>query len=410
MKHLRPGTAAVICEIILTVVPWVPQVMLSQSSASSLSAVVVRLDRAVDSAPSPLGLSNIFFAAPPREIQPAMRTGEGWTGIEIADIVEGDSLKTIYAARFKLPGADQMHYVVDTAGNLDFAHGQPLTFQPWPHILVANLELDVHTTRGAHRRIPYQVSQSDDGYTYARIAEYLSGHMQVGGKDYAIKVRSAYRDEPFYAPNAGTVFLIDLDGNGEIAEKPSVTFNGAPAAAEQVMARTPFMLGQKAWEIADVDSMGSRLVIRRTNTRVAAVENFKAPQIVARTLSGHTYRLSKHSGVVLVEFWSVSCGFCEKARPAANELADAERGSSFTWLAVARETDRTEIEGFLAAHPMNATVALNDSSVWTTYNPTGVTPLFVVVDSKGIIRLRAAGASAIKPVAAKIKMLSPVSR
>jgi hypothetical protein len=339
-----------------------------------------------------------------------MRTGEGWTGIEIADIVKDDGLRTIYAARFKLRATDQMHYVVDTAGNLDFAHGQSLTFEPWPHIQVANLGLDVHTTRGTHRRIPYQVSHSDDGYTYARIAEYLTGRMQVDGKDYAVKVRSAYRDEPFYGPGPGTVFLIDLDGNGEIAEKASVTLNGAPAAAEQVMARTPFMLGEKAWEITDVDSMGSRLVIRRTKTRVAAVENFKAPQIVARTLSGRSYRLSKQSGVVLIEFWSVNCGFCEKARPAANNLADAERGTSFTWLAIARENDRVEIERFVAAHPMSATVALNDSSAWATYNPPGVTPFFVVVDSKGIIRFRAAGASAIDAVAAKVKMLSPVAR
>jgi len=409
MKHPRIRTAAVICRIILPV-GCLPQVASSQSSVRTVPDMIVRLDRVVDSSPSPLGLTNIFFAPPSPENQRTMRTGEGWTGIELADIVKGDGLKTIYAARFKLPGTDQMHYVVDTAGNLDFAHGQSLTFKTWPHIEVANLGLDVQTTRGRHRRIPYQVSHSDDGYTYARIAEYLTGRMQVDGKDYAVKVRSAYRDEPFYGPGSGTVFLIDLDGNGEIAEKPSITLNGAPAAAEQVMARAPFMLAEKAWEIADVDSMGSRLVIRRTKTRVAAVENFKAPQIVARTLSGPPYQLSKQSGVVLVEFWSVNCGFCEKARPAANDLADAERGTSFNWFAIARENDRVEIERFLAAHPMSATVALNDSSTWATYNPTGVTPFFVVIDSKGIIRFRAAGASAIDAVAAKVKMLSPVAR
>jgi thiol-disulfide isomerase/thioredoxin len=407
MKHPRICTAAVICKIILPVAS-LPQIASSQSSGP-VSGVIVRLDRAVDSSPSPLGLTNIFFVPPSPEIQRAMRTGEGWTGIQIADVVMGEGLGTIDAARFKVPGSDQMHYVVDTAGNLDFAHAQPLTFEPHPHLLVAHLDLDVHTTGGTHRRIPYQVWVSDDGYTYARIAEYLTGRIRVGGKDYATKIRSASRDEPFYSPGPGTVFLIDLDGNGEIAEKPSVTSNGAPAAAEQVMARTPFMLAKKAWEVADLDSMGSRLVIRRTKTRVAAVENFKAPQLVVRTLSGRSYRLSKQSDVVLVEFWSVSCGFCEKARPAANELADAERGA-FTWLAVARETDRAEIERFLAAHPMSATVALYDSAAWTTYNPIGVTPLFFVVDKKGVIRFRGAGASAIDAVAAKVKVLSPVSR
>jgi thiol-disulfide isomerase/thioredoxin len=409
VKHPRIRTAAVICGIILTVT-CLPQVASSQSSVRTIPGVIVHLDRVVDSSPSPLGLTNISFAAPSPEIQRVMRTGEGWTGIEIADIVEGDSLRTIYAARLKLPGTDQMHYVVDTAGNLDFAHGQSLTFQPWPHVEVANLSLDVHTTRGTHRRIPYQVLYSDDGYTYARIAEYLTGRMQVDGKDYAVKVRSAYRDEPFYGPGSGTVFLIDLDGNGEIAERASVTLNGAPAAAEQIMPRTPFVLGEKAWEITDIDSMGSRLVIRPTKTRVAAAENFSAPEIRARTLSGRRYRLSRQSGVVLVEFWSVSCGYCEKARPAANDLADAERGRSFTWLAIARENDRVEIERFLATHPMSALVTLNDSSAWATYNPTGVTPFFVVVDNKGIIRFRAAGASAIVPVVAKVKMLSPVVR
>jgi thiol-disulfide isomerase/thioredoxin len=404
MKHPRMRTAAAICRVIL--VACLPQVASSQSSARTVPGVIVRLDRVVDSSPSPLGLSNIFFAPPSPEIQRAMRTGEGWTGIEIADIVDGDGLRTIYAARFKLPGTDQMHYVVDTAGNLDFAHGQSLTFQPWPHIEVANLSLDVHTTRGTHRRIPYQVSRSDDGYTYARIAEYLTGRIQVGGKDYAVKIRSAYRTDPFYTPGPGTVFLIDLDGNGEIAEKPSVTRDGAPAASEQVMARTPFMLGKQAWEVADLDSMGSRLIVRQTKTRVAAVENFKAPQLVARTLNGRKYQLSKQSDLVLVEFWSVSCGFCEKARPAVNELADAERGR-LTWLAIAHETDRVEIERFLAAHPMNATVALYDSAAWTTYNPTGVTPDFFVVDKKGVIRFRGAGASAIDAVAATVKVLSP---
>jgi hypothetical protein len=408
MKHPRICSAAVVCKIIFTVA-CLPQIASSQSSVRPVPGVIVRLDRVVDPSPSPLGLTNIFFDSPSPEIQRAMRTGEGWTGTQIAEVVIGEGLRTIYAARFKMAGSDQMHYVVDTAGNLDFAHAQALTFEPYPHILVAHLDLDVHSTGGAHRRIPYQVSVSDDGYTYARIAESLTGRIRVDGKDYAIKIRSENRNEPFYSPEPGTVLLIDLDGNGEIAEKPSITRDGAPAAAEQVMAGAPFMLGKQTWEVADLDSIGTRLVVRRTKSRAAAVENFKAPQIVARTLSGHSYQLSKQSDVVLVEFWSVSCGFCEKARSAANELADAERGK-FTWLAVAHETDRAEIERFLAAHPMNATVALYDSAAWATYNPVVVTPLFLVVDKKGVIRFRGAGASAIDGAAATVKMLSSSSR
>jgi hypothetical protein len=240
MKHPRIRTAAVICKIILLAI-CLPQIASGQPRIRPAPGMTVRLTRAVDSSASPSGLSNIFFASPAPEIQRAMRTGDGWTGFEIAEVVAGDGLVPIYAARFKTQGSEEMHYLVDTAGNLDFAHGESLTLLPDahnPHMRFARLDLDVHTTRGAHRRIPYQVMASDDGYTYARIAEYLTGTILVSGKEYATKIRSAYRDEPFYTPGPGTVFLIDLDGNGEIAEKPSITSNGAPAAAEQVMAGT----------------------------------------------------------------------------------------------------------------------------------------------------------------------------
>src|SRR5438874_13179807 len=128
MKHPRIRTAAVICRIILPVA-CLPQVASSQSSVRTFPGMIVLLNRVVDSSPSPLGLANIFFAPPSPEIQRAMRTGEGWTGIQIADVVMGEGLRTIYAARFKMLGSDQMQYVVDTAGNLDFAHAQPLTFE-----------------------------------------------------------------------------------------------------------------------------------------------------------------------------------------------------------------------------------------------------------------------------------------
>src|SRR5438552_8344988 len=104
MKHPLVRMAAVICRIIL-LVACLPQVASSQSSVRTVPRVMVRLDGVVDSSPSPLGLSNIFFAAPSPEIQRTMQTGEGWTGTEIADVVKGEGLRTIYAARFKLPGS-----------------------------------------------------------------------------------------------------------------------------------------------------------------------------------------------------------------------------------------------------------------------------------------------------------------
>jgi thiol-disulfide isomerase/thioredoxin len=332
--------------------------------------------------------------------------GDGWRAVELADVVMGDGLKTIYAARFRLPGSDEMHYVIDTASTLDFAHGRPLKFQQRPHMLVADLEVEVRSTAGGRRRIPYQVLLSDDGYTYARIAEYLSGHVRVSGHEYALKVRSAWRNVPFYGATANTVFLVDLNGDGTLAEQPAVTAAAGPMAAEQVFPHAPFRLRGRAFEVADIDSMGLRLVIRRSTATIAAVENFRAPEFSAETLADSNFKLSAQAGnVVFIEFWSVNCAFSEKARPTLNDLATAARGKPFTWVAVAAESDRAEIQHHLAEHPMNGIVTRADSSAWGTYNPARATPLFVVVDRDGIIRFRAVGSTASTAVAAKVRQL-----
>lgn len=368
---------------------------------------VVTLERIPDPSPERWwGLTNIFFAAVPPSIRSAVRTGEGWSALELADVVSGEGIKPIYAARFKMPGSDQMHYVVDTAGDLDFTHARSLTFQRRIGVVVANFELEVRSTSGNHRRVPYQVLLSDDGYTYARIAEYRTGRVRVDGRDYALKLRSRSRNDPFYGANEGTVFLIDLDGDGQIAEQAAVTVGGRPVAAEQVMPHTPFLLGAHALEVTDLDSVGSRLVVRPSKTQVAAAVNFRAPELSAELLSGGGYQLSRQPGkVVLIEFWSTECAFSEKVRRAANDLAAAAGGTQYAWVAVARESDRVAIQQHLVEHPMSARVTLSDSAAWATYNPTGVTPLFVVVDQNGVIRFRAMGASAMDAVTAKVKEL-----
>ena len=173
-----------------------------------------------------------------------------------------------------------------------------------------------------------------------------------------------------------------------------------------MLPRTPFLLRGRAFEVVDLDSTGSTLLIRSSTVTVAAVENFKGPELSAKTLAGSDFLLSKQLGrVVLIEFWSVNCGFSEKVRPDLNDLSSALQGMPFAWVAAARERDTTEIQHHLAEHPIAGTIALFDSTAWATYNPMGVTPLFVVIDQKGIVRLRAMGASAITAVAPKVKAL-----
>jgi thiol-disulfide isomerase/thioredoxin len=163
-------------------------------------------------------------------------------------------------------------------------------------------------------------------------------------------------------------------------------------------------------EFASIDSAGTRLGVRPSRTRVAAVEGLESPALSGESLDGARYRLAPRAvAVTLIEFWSTECVFSERARPTANDLAASTRGAGFAWVAVARERDRAAVEQYLVTHPMTAHVVLPDSSAWQEYNPMGITPLFVVVDRQGVVRYRAAGASAIKPVAAKVKELLRVA-
>lgn len=368
---------------------------------------VVALDKVPDPSPERWwGLTNIFFGPVPDSLRSVSRFGEGWSAIQIANVVAGPGLRPIYAARFKAAGDTELRYVIDTAGSFDFTRAAALTFQRRRNILVADIPLDVRSALGRHVRMPYQVLVSDDGYTYARIAEYRTGRLRVDGNEYLMKVRSASRNEPFYGLGVGTVFLADLNGDGSIAEQAAVTAGGRPAAAEEVIASAPFLLGGLPFEIADIDSAGTRVVVRPSHQRVAAVEGFEAPELTGELLDGGNFQLSKHSGAVtLIEFWSTDCIFSERARPAVNAIALGAANTPYSWVAVVRENDRAAIGRHLAEHPMNGRVLLSDSTTWAAWNPSGVTPLFFVVDQRGVVRYRGMGVSAVEAIAAEVRDL-----
>jgi hypothetical protein len=200
-------------------------------------------------------MTNIFFDSIPSAIRGSVRLDRSWTDVQLADVVSGDGLVTIYAARFKRPAAADTQYVVDTNGDLDFTNEQPLVFRSVNTLRVADLDIDVRTKAGTRRHVPYQVLLGD-GYTYARIAEYGAGVAQLGRREYAVKVRNAYRNHPFYVRNEGTVLFLDMDGDGRIAEYPDGTARGLGFGPEQVDINSPFLLAGQPYEILEIDSAG----------------------------------------------------------------------------------------------------------------------------------------------------------
>jgi hypothetical protein len=299
-----------------------------------------------------------------------------------------------------------LRYVVDTDGDGDSVAERPLAFRQRKALSIAELDLEVRTTSGARRTIPYQVLLDGDRYQYARIADFRRGHLRVGGRDHAVVVHRSSRNTPFFETGDRSTVLVDLDGDGAISEMPGATIGGRPAAVEELVPTMPFVLGARAYVIAAMDSDGTRLVVRPSSARVAAIEGFRAPPFVARSLSGSTYRLAEDAGkVVLITFWSASCKPSEQVRPELNALATRLSASRFRWVAMAREHDTGEVGRYLVEHPMTGTVTPIDSASWAAYNPQTATPLFVVIDGKGVVRMRALGAHALPAVAARVEAL-----
>lgn len=376
-----------------------------ESGASA--ATVVTLDRIDDRTPAKFsrGLHNIFFEDVPAALRDSLRVRAGWRRVQVADLIAEAGIQRTRVARFTQGESGEQKYVVDTAGTLDLAHAPVLTFERRERLQVANIELTVRSKSGNKRRVPYQVLLSDDGYTYARIADYRIGRLHLDGQEYAVRVQNRSHGHPFYAVNAGTEFIIDLNGDGQLADRATVTVGGRPMSAEQVLAAMPFAIGSLLFELDAIDSAGTRLQIRPSNRAVAVAEGRDAPEVVAEPLTGGVFRLSKEAGkVVLLEFWATDCHYSEQVRVAANALV-TKYGAGYVWVAIPKDTGRAALEQHLAKFPMRATVTMRDSAAWATYNPREATPVLVVVDERGIVRFRAEGASALAAVAAKLDEL-----
>jgi thiol-disulfide isomerase/thioredoxin len=371
--------------------------------------LVVPLSAVADAAGERRGMTNLFLDSSPVGARDSVQMPKEWQSAELDDLIRSPGMRPIGILKFKLNGDTSTHIAVDTVGDLDFRNAPVLSFSPRPPMLVANIELTVSTVTGSQRRVPYQVLRADK-YIYARVADYRAGVLRVDGREYGVQVRNQSRGRPFYAPNPGTVFLVDQNGDGRLDEAATLTIGGRPMAAERALENTPFEVGGRYFEIAGIDSVGSTLLVRPSTRAVAVAINHQAPELRAKQLDGVEFRLSRQRGkLVLISFWATDCPYSEKSRSASNDLV-AKYGSGFVWVAIARDTSRTEINAYLAKSPMRGIVTLPDSSAWATFDPLGATPTFVVVDERGIVRFRAEGASAIALVEAKLDELIAARR
>jgi peroxiredoxin len=288
-------------------------------------------------------------------------------------------------------------YVVDTNGDLDFHNEPVLQFRQVGDMLIADFEITtrpVGSNEAAPRKVSYQMMRSSDGYIYARISEYRQGQIRIGDKAYGIILRPRSRHAPSFGLSASTICLIDLNRDGVFSERWQISDRGDISAREEIELASPFMAGGEKLRIVELDQAGSRLKLQPSSEDISVAPGFRAPEFTLKGIDNNSYSLTNLKGkIVLLEFWSVSCPFCKRILPEVNALTRNIAGADFVALAVAREEGADEIKRNLQEEPRYASVVVNDKATWQTYNSEGITPAYYLIDSRGVIRLSAYGAS-----------------
>jgi len=118
-----------------------------------------------------------------------------------------------------------------------------------------------------------------------------------------------------------------------------------------------------------------------------------APRFRAKTISGQQFNNESVKGkVVLFEFWTTWCKYCEAEASIVGDIATEFKGKDLIVLAVdVLEPDQT-VKKYLAQHPRSVPIVLTkDTNLAAMYNAQEY-PIYVIVDRDGNIAAEQRGA------------------
>lgn len=124
-------------------------------------------------------------------------------------------------------------------------------------------------------------------------------------------------------------------------------------------------------------------------------EDRLAPDFTLRTRDGHTWRLRDHRGkVVVLNFWTVTCGPCVEEMPSVIELAQTmhERGDRVEVATVSTDRDWDTVRTVVSDDAPLTVLLDADRSVVRDEFGTRLFPETWIIDPDGVIRLRIDGA------------------
>lgn len=106
-----------------------------------------------------------------------------------------------------------------------------------------------------------------------------------------------------------------------------------------------------------------------------------APDFTLPLLDGTTFRLSDHTGkVVVIDFWATWCGPCVRALPEMKKLSMAFAGQDVVLVGVSSDQARAEpkVREVVASNGLTYAIGIATNDIGDTYGVTGIPCLFVV--------------------------------
>jgi thiol-disulfide isomerase/thioredoxin len=122
-----------------------------------------------------------------------------------------------------------------------------------------------------------------------------------------------------------------------------------------------------------------------------------APRFRARTMTGEQFNNESVKGkVVLFEFWTTWCKYCEDEAVLVDNIAKEFSGKGLIVLAVDVLEPDQRVKKYLAEHPRSVPIVLTkDTNLAAMYNAQSY-PIYVVIDRDGNIAGEQRGAAGEK--------------
>lgn len=119
-----------------------------------------------------------------------------------------------------------------------------------------------------------------------------------------------------------------------------------------------------------------------------------APRFRAKTTTGEQFNNESVKGkVVLFEFWTTWCKYCEEEASLVDDIAKEFSGKDLIVLAVDVLEPDQKVKKYLAQHPRSVPIVLTkDTNLAAMYNAQ-VYPIYVVIDRDGNIAAEQRGSA-----------------